>query len=96
MVGPAFITSHHPWQRIIEATVIAHPSMPFRACLSVGEEPIDNKLSGIQSLYHLLRDIVSSSRLRCDFLHITLWFSVKIVSTFCSLHFVVAILGQLL
>jgi hypothetical protein len=30
------------------------------------------------------------------FFTITLWFSMMIVSTFCSLHFVVAVLGQLL
>jgi hypothetical protein len=48
MVGTAFITSHHPWQYIIEATVIAHSSIPFHVCLSADEKPSDSKLSGIQ------------------------------------------------
>jgi hypothetical protein len=49
-------------------------------CLSCQQvrNPVTTNFLVLMNLYHLLHDILSSFRLRYDFPHITLWFSMMI------------------
>lgn len=100
MVEPASSISHsvqgihHPWQHVIEATVMKHPCMLFCTHWSAVGQPNDNTFSGIPKS-------LSSSACHCPVpscatvsLIVTLQSFVISTSTFCSLHSMLVVLGQ--
>jgi hypothetical protein len=58
---------HHPWQLVIEATMMTHPCMSVLFICTVAENPTGTNLLISQSSYYLLYGLISYAMLHCSF-----------------------------